>query len=161
LASCLEGDAVRAQRSRTSAKHSILIVCIDTIRVMSGVERVTWQLLALLEALLDAYVRDQKLHGYALMKRAKLSGPSTYRNLDRLEEASLVTIQWEELPPGDERPRRCFYSLNTDGVAKARELLAERNPQALERIGRMPPDPLRPGWATFLARVRPAARGTV
>jgi PadR family transcriptional regulator, regulatory protein PadR len=110
---------------------------------------VTPQLLALLEALLDAYVRDQELHGYALMKRSGLSGPSTYRNLDRLEDANLVTLHWEELPAGDERPRRCFYSLNPDGAVKARELLAVRNPSALERIGRAPsPDHLRrPGWA--------------
>ena len=121
----------------------------------------TPQLLALLEALLDAYVRDRELHGYALMKLAGLSGPSTYRNLDRLEDANLVTVRWEELPPGDERPRRCFYSLNPDGAATARKLLAERNPGALERIGRVPsPGQLRkPGWATFLARVRPAAGG--
>jgi PadR family transcriptional regulator PadR len=127
---------------------------------VSGIERVTSQLLALLEVLLDAYVRDQELHGYALMKRARLSGPSTYRNLDRLEDANLVTVRWEELPAGDERPRRCFYSLNPDGAATARRLLAERNPGALERIGRVPPDRLpQPGWATFLARGRPAVGG--
>jgi DNA-binding PadR family transcriptional regulator len=126
---------------------------------VAGVERVTWQLLAVLEALLDAYLRDEELHGYALMKRAKLSGPSTYRNLDRLEDANLVTARWEDLPAGDERPRRCFYSLNADGAAMARELLAERDPEALERIGRTPPGQLRPGWATFLGRVRPAPGG--
>lgn len=125
---------------------------------MSGIERVTWQLLAIFEALLDAYLHGQELHGYALMKQAKLSGPSTYRNLDRLEDANLVTVRWEELPPGDGRPRRCFYSLNPDGAAKAKELLAERDPKALERISRMPPDALRrPGWATFLLGIRPAS----
>ena len=127
---------------------------------VSGIERVTSQLLALLEAMLDAYLRNQELHGYALMKRAKLSGPSTYRNLDRLEDANLVTSRWEELPTGDERPRRCFYSLNPDGAAMARELLAERNPEALKRVGRTTPDGVRqPGWATFLASLHPVAGG--
>jgi DNA-binding PadR family transcriptional regulator len=125
-----------------------------------GIERVTVQLLSLLEALLDAYVHGEELHGYALMKRAKLSGPSTYRNLDRLEDEHLVTAHWEELPAGDKRPRRIFYSLNPDGVARARALLAEHDPAALKRVGRLKPDQVRrPGWATFGARVRPASGG--
>lgn len=79
---------------------------------MAGIERVTRQLVALLAVLLEAYVREEDLHGYAIMKRAHLNGPSTYRNLDRLEDAQLVEVQWEELPPGDDRPRRCYYRLN-------------------------------------------------
>jgi PadR family transcriptional regulator PadR len=137
-----------------------LIASIGTIALVAGIERVTWQLLALLEALLDAYLRDEQLHGYALMKRSRLSGPSTYRNLDRLEDAKLVIAQWEDLPAGDERPRRRYYSLNPDGAAMARELLAERDPKALDRVGRTRPGAgQRPGWVTFLARVRSAPGG--
>jgi DNA-binding PadR family transcriptional regulator len=103
---------------------------------MAGIERVTGQLLDLLSVLLDAHVRDEELHGYAIKKRAGLSGPSTYRGLDRLEDAHLVDWRWEELPDGDDRPRRCYYRLNSDGAATARRLLAERRPEALQRIGR-------------------------
>jgi PadR family transcriptional regulator, regulatory protein PadR len=122
---------------------------------MAGIERVTRQLLDLLAVLLDAHLRGQELHGYALMKRTGLSGPSTYRGLDRLEDAHLVDARWEELPPGDERPRRCYYRLNPSGVAVARRLLAERRPEVLAHLGRTPrrraPE-VRPGLnALFMA----------
>jgi DNA-binding PadR family transcriptional regulator len=107
---------------------------------MVGVERVTRQLLDLLAVLLAAHLRGEELHGYVMMKRAGLTGPSTYRCLDRLEDAHLVDARWEELPAGDERPRRCYYRLNRAGVAAARKLLAERRPGVLERLGPMPPD---------------------
>ena len=133
---------------------------MHTIRGVPGIERVTRQLLKLLEALLDAYLHDEELHGYALMKRSGLSGPSTYRNLDRLEDDRLVTVHWEELPAGNNRPRRIFYSLNPDGAARARTLLAEYAPEALERVGGTKPGQVRrPGWAMFGARVRPASGG--
>jgi DNA-binding PadR family transcriptional regulator len=121
---------------------------------MAGIERVTRQLLDLLYVLLDAHMRDEELHGYAIKKRAGLSGPSTYRGLDRLEEAHLVDWRWEEMPEGDDRPRRCYYRLNPDGVAAARTLLAERRPGALERLGRPAGLPLpKPGIATAFARL--------
>lgn len=130
-------------------------------KAVPGIERVTGPLLRLLEALLDAHVQHEQLHGYALMKRAGLSGPSTYRNLDRLEDDNLVTVRWEELPAGDNRPRRIFYSLNPDGVARARALLEKHAPEALERVERSKPGQvLRPGWALFGARVRPAPGST-
>jgi PadR family transcriptional regulator len=107
---------------------------------MVGVERVTRQLLDLLAVLLAAHLRGEELHGYAMMKRAGLTGPSTYRSLDRLEDADLVDARWEELPAGDERPRRCYYRLNHAGAAVARKLLAERRPAVLKQLGPMPPD---------------------
>jgi PadR family transcriptional regulator len=106
---------------------------------MTGVERVTRQLLDLLAALLAAHLRGEELHGYALMKRAGLTGPSTYRGLDRLEDEHLVDARWEELPAGDERPRRCYYRLNTAGAEAARRLLAERRPAVLDQLGLPPP----------------------
>jgi PadR family transcriptional regulator, regulatory protein PadR len=127
---------------------------------MAGIERVTRQLLDLLYVLLDAHVQGEELHGYAIKKRAGLSGPSTYRGLDRLEDAHLVDFRWEEMPEGDDRPRRCYYRLNTDGIATARTLLAERRPEALQRLGRPTglPRP-RPGTATAFTRIVRLAGG--
>jgi len=113
-----------------------------TISVMTGIERVTRQLLDLLFVLLDAYSRNEELHGYEIMKRAGLRGPSTYRGLDRLEDANMIEARWEELQESDHRPRRCYYRLNPEGAALARELLRERRPEALQRLGHTTP-----GWA--------------
>jgi DNA-binding PadR family transcriptional regulator len=103
---------------------------------MTGIERVTRQLTAVLAVLLEAYIQGEDLHGYELMKRAGLIGASTYRNLDRLEDARLVEARWEELSDSDDRPRRRYYRLNPEGAAVARAILAERRPEALERLGR-------------------------
>lgn len=126
-----------------------LTVSIDTVRLVPGIERVTRQLIDLLAALLDAHLRNQEVHGYALMKRTGLSGPSVYRGLDRLEDADLVDARWEEMPPGDDRPRRCYYRLNPSGVAIARKLLAERRPQVLAHLGRTPLQPAPGLWMAF------------
>ncbi len=119
---------------------------------MTGIERVTRQLLDLLFVLLDASVRGEELHGYEIKKRAGLSGPSIYRGLDRLEDAHLIEARWEEdLPEGAGRPRRRYYRLNPEGMATARALLGERRPEALRRLGggapRLCPAP-RPGLGT-------------
>lgn len=136
------------------ASGSVAAYCIYRYnKRVTGIERVTRQLLDLLAVLLDAYMRGEEVHGYALMKRAGLSGPSTYRNLDRLEDADLVEARWEEFLEGDRRPRRCYYRLNPAGAATARELLAER-PEVLERLGRTPPGRFRapkPGFGTLFA----------
>jgi PadR family transcriptional regulator, regulatory protein PadR len=93
-------------------------------------------MLDVLQVLLDAYIRDEELHGYAIMRKAGLHGPSTYRCLDRLATAQLVEARWEILPLGDDRPRRRYYELSPDGVAVARRLLAERRPEVLDGLGR-------------------------
>ena len=131
-----------------------MYVC--TIRVMAGIERVTPQLMAVLFVLLDAYIQDEELHGYEMMKRARLSGASTYRNLDRLEDAQFVEARWEELSENEDRPRRRYYRLNSDGAATARAILAERQPEVLDRLGRQRhgPEP-RPGL--IITFTRPAA----
>lgn len=99
-------------------------------------------------------MRDEELHGYAIKKRAGLSGPSAYRGLDRLEDAHLTDARWEELPEGDERPRRRYYRLNPAGAATARALLRERRPEDLPRLGHTPPEwAPRPGFGTGLAVV--------
>jgi DNA-binding PadR family transcriptional regulator len=131
-------------------------------KTMAGIERVTRQLLDMLFVLLDAYARSEELHGYEIKKRAGLSGPSTYRGLDRLEDGNLIEARWEDLPEGDHRPRRCYYRLNAEGAAAARKLLGERRPEALQRLGRRTPgwSPApRPGLGTRLAAVINLAGG--
>jgi PadR family transcriptional regulator, regulatory protein PadR len=99
---------------------------------VTGIERVTRQLVVVLAVLLNAYARGESLHGYAISRMACLSGPSTYRNLDRLEEAGLVDARWEEFPQEDDRPRRRYYRLNDQGADTARQIVAERHPELLE-----------------------------
>lgn len=153
--------AVSLQQGQCSGAFDSLLH-ISTISVMAGVERVTRQLLDLLIVLLDAYVRDVELHGYEIKKLAGLTGPSTYRGLDRLEDAGLIEARWENQSEGDARPRRRYYRLNPAGAATARRLLAERRPAALQQVGRAspewPPVP-RPGLGARLIAVFGAAGG--
>jgi PadR family transcriptional regulator, regulatory protein PadR len=128
---------------------------ICTIRLVAGIERVTRQLVSLLAVLLEAYLQDEVLHGYALMKLAGLSGASTYRNLDRLEDAHLVDGFWEKLPDSEDRPRRRYYRLNPEGAAAARVILEERRPAELARLGKRLPGP-RPERGPVITFARPA-----
>ena len=96
--------------------------------------RVTGPVLDLLEVLLDDPA--QELHGWALMKSTKRSGPTVYQGLERLTRAGWLSSRWEDLNPAENRPRRRFYRLRPNALSPARHLLAERRPDALE--GRMP-----------------------
>ncbi|MFC7582453.1 PadR family transcriptional regulator [Nonomuraea antimicrobica] len=86
----------------------------------------------MLEVLLRAYDEDEKVHGWAIMKQVKRSGPTVYNVLDRLEDAHVVIGEWEVLEPDANRPRRRFYTLVGTAVPAARALLAERRPVALK-----------------------------
>ncbi len=99
---------------------------------MAGLERITQPTLDVLEVLLQAHQEGGEVHGWAIMKQIKRSGPTVYRVLDRLEDNGWVTAEWEELPPDATRPRRRFYRLTGEGVPAARALLAERRPAALK-----------------------------
>lgn len=98
-------------------------------------ERVTQPTLDVLEALLGA--EDFELHGWAIIKGTKRAGPTVYKILERLAGAELLSERWEELGPDDNRPRRRFYKLTPNGIAHARQLLAERRPQTASRWGRL------------------------
>lgn len=100
---------------------------------MAGLERITQPTLDVLEVLVAAFDGDEKIHGWAIMKKTKRSGPTVYNVLDRLEDARWITGEWEELEPGANRPRRRFYRLTGEGVPAARALLAERRPAAAKR----------------------------
>ena len=98
---------------------------------MAGPMRVTNPLLDVLEVLLQAFVNHDDLHGWAIMKATKRSGPTVYGVLDRLEEANWISGQWEDENPEPGKPRRRFYSITPTGLIGAREILRERRPQAL------------------------------
>jgi PadR family transcriptional regulator, regulatory protein PadR len=94
-------------------------------------QRITQPLLDVLEVLLRAFDDpDMQLHGYAIMRVTRRSGPTIYGVLDRLEDAKWVTGRWEEQEPDSTRPRRRLYRLTPSGAVEARKLLAERRPVA-------------------------------
>jgi PadR family transcriptional regulator PadR len=90
-------------------------------------QRVTAPLLDVLYVLLDG-LRDgqDELHGWAIMKEAHRSGPTTYGVLDRLEDARWVTSRWETEHPDGNKPRRRFYRLTPLGITNAEKLLDAR-----------------------------------
>ena len=112
---------------------------------MAGPIRVTNPLLDVLEVLLQAFDNHDDLHGWAIMKATKRSGPTVYGVLDRLEHVGWITGRWEDENPEPGKPRRRFYSITPTGVIGAREILRERRPQALRRQLKAP-GPAVPGW---------------
>lgn len=116
--------------------------------------RVTSALLDVLEVLLQDGGRAE-LHGWAIMKAIKRSGPTVYGVLDRLEDAGWITGRWEDQHPEPNKPRRRFYQLTPNGINTARDLLTARRPNALHQPLRRPapglafgrPHSLQPGGA--------------
>ncbi|GAA2327592.1 PadR family transcriptional regulator [Dactylosporangium salmoneum] len=98
-------------------------------------DRVTQPTLDVLEALLGA--KDFETHGWDIIKTTKRAGPTVYKILERLSGGGLLTERWEEVERKPGVPRRRFYKLTPTGVAHARQLLAERRPQAASRWGRL------------------------
>lgn len=98
---------------------------------MTGPIRVTSPLLDVVEVFLQAFDDDAQLHGWAIAKATKRSGPTVYGVLDRLEDAAWITGQWEDQHPESNKPRRRLYRLTPTGLTAARDLLAARRPQAL------------------------------
>ncbi|MEV4059711.1 PadR family transcriptional regulator [Nonomuraea dietziae] len=97
---------------------------------MAGLERITQPTLDVLEVLMEAHQNNEAIHGWAIMKATKRAGPTVYRVLDRLEDANLISGEWENLSPDQPGPRRRFYRLTGEGVPAARALVAERRPHA-------------------------------
>jgi PadR family transcriptional regulator PadR len=95
---------------------------------MAAPLRITDSLLDVLDALLQAWYENKDLHGWAIMKEVKRTGPTVYGVVDRLEDAGWLTGWWEDQNPELGRPRRRFYRLTPTGSDAARELLAVRRP---------------------------------
>jgi DNA-binding PadR family transcriptional regulator len=118
---------------------------------MAGPVRVTGPLLDVLEIFLHAAGADaDELHGWAIMKATKRSGPTVYGVLDRLEHMGWITGRWEDQHPEPSKPRRRFYRLTPTGVLHARQMLRDRRPQALPRQVSRTPGPALPGWLQVL-----------
>jgi len=99
---------------------------------MAGPARVTGPLLDVLGAFLEASGDNIELHGWAILKATKRSGPTVYGVLDRLEDAGWVVGRWETQHPQANKPRRRLYRLTPSGIIAARALLAERRPGSLQ-----------------------------
>lgn len=89
--------------------------------------RVTDHLLDVLEVLLQADSDDVGVHGWALAQATNRYGPTVYGVLDRLEDMSWVDGHWVDNPV-EGKPRRRFYRLTPEGIARARDLLKQRRP---------------------------------
>jgi DNA-binding PadR family transcriptional regulator len=90
-------------------------------------------LIDVLAIFVGAFQDGTELHGWAIMKATKRSGPTVYGVLDRLEEIEWITGRWEDENPNPSKPRRRFYRLTSAGAAGAMEILRERRPQGLRR----------------------------
>ncbi len=110
-------------------------------RIMAGVERVTPQMLRLLEVLVCDPNAEQ--WGLALAKAAGIHSPTIYRSLARLEAARWVTSSSEEIDPAQEgRPRRRLYRLTPDGVREATRVLASHADESLAHAASTTAQPL-------------------
>ena len=95
--------------------------------------RVTAPLLDVLEVLILAFrENNDEVHGWAIMRATKRSGPTIYGVLDRLEDMGWIEGRWETENPEPGKPRRRFYRLTPTGRTKARSLLEDRRPTALQ-----------------------------
>jgi DNA-binding PadR family transcriptional regulator len=112
---------------------------------MTGPIRVTHPLLDVLEVFFQAFDNHDDLHGWAIMKATKRSGPTVYGVLDRLEDIGWIDGWWEDENPEPGKPRRRFYGMTPTGTIGAREILRERRPQAF-RSRQTAPGLLLPGW---------------
>jgi DNA-binding PadR family transcriptional regulator len=99
--------------------------------------RITRPLLLVLAIFVQKAEEGLMLHGWEVKKLAHLSGATTYRIFDRLEDASWIRGEWEtNLDPS--RPARRYYTLTPTGEVEARALLAARMPEALSRQTPLP-----------------------
>ena len=144
-----------AQQALTMTRSGLAsLVDLGKIRAMAGPTRVTGPLLDVLEVFLQGLNDDVELHGWAIVKSTKRSGPTTYGVLDRLEDAGWITGRWEDQPSESNRPRRRLYRLTPTGAVAARDLLAARRPQALLRRHRLAPG------VVFVSRLRAVLAGS-
>ncbi|GEM_PF-1793753 len=101
---------------------------------MDGPARITGALLDVLEILLNAMGENREPYGWEIKKRTRRSGATTYKMLDRLEDAGWITGRWEASGDQPGKPPRRYYRLTPAGEVAARAVLAERRPGALRRM---------------------------
>lgn len=97
--------------------------------MISGVHRVTPQLLQVLNALVECHEKGTDIHGYDLSKQSHIQITVVYRWLKTLREANIVSATVESLEDSDVyRPRRTYIRLTAEGAVWANELLEARFP---------------------------------
>ena len=89
------------------------------------------------------------LHHLLLMKRSSqpvsfmtantwesIGSAAFYPNILRLEYEGWVQHEWEELPDGENRPPRCFYTLTVEGERQAKAAVTRylARPSFLDRL---------------------------
>jgi len=131
--------------SGASGIPALGLLDLGKINVMADPVRVTGPLVDVLEVFVQAPGADEELHGWAIMKATRRSGPTVYGVLDRLEDMGWITGRWEHEHPEPGKPRRRFYRLTSAGTVGAGRILGERRPETLQRSR-----PLRPGWVQIL-----------
>ena len=89
--------------------------------------RITAPFLDVLEAFMAAEGRE--LHGWSIIKTSQRGGPTVYKILERLTDMGWVTTRWEDRAAEPNKPRRRYYRLTGDGVARARSMLTEHRPK--------------------------------
>ena len=109
---------------------------------------VTANILDVSACLLRARANGEIVHGWAIMKQTKRSGPTVYGVLDRLEDWGWVLGLWEDQGPESTGLRRRFYQLTQQGAREAWQLLAERRPDAIRELHGLSPGSFIPGFAT-------------
>jgi DNA-binding PadR family transcriptional regulator len=95
--------------------------------------RVTGPLLDIVELFLRAWQDQVDLHGWQIMKEARLTGPTTIRVLDQLEDHGWITGMWDRQGARPGQPRVRLYRLTPTGQIAARELVAEQSQMAQRR----------------------------
>jgi DNA-binding PadR family transcriptional regulator len=120
---------------------------------VAGPIRVTDPLLDVVEVFLLAFHDDVQLHGWAISKATRRSGPTVYGVLDRLENAGWIIGRWEAQDAEANKPRRRLYRLTPTGLTATRDLLAARRPQTLRHPPRHSQARPEPGLA-FVAWLR-------
>jgi DNA-binding PadR family transcriptional regulator len=84
----------------------------------------TLNVLKVLRVLLEDPASEH--YGLEVGQAAGLRGGSLYPVFGRLEDAGLLVSHWEDADPSEAgRPRRRMYRLTTEGVAYARQAIAE------------------------------------
>lgn len=113
---------------------------------MTGKLRVTDATLDVLEVLLGP---DDELYGFKIAKEIDRPTGSVFPILARLEQAGWVFSKWETSEQNSRGSRRRFYRLSPDGVAQAREMLAEAQTRRSRRhrVPRQRISIIRPGAA--------------
>jgi|KBSMisStandDraft_5_1062788.scaffolds.fasta_scaffold585595_1 DNA-binding PadR family transcriptional regulator len=95
---------------------------------MGELSRITPATLDVLDVLLD---EDVEHYGLAIARKAGLATGSTFPILARLERIGWVTSFWEETEAASRGPRRRFYRLTPEGMARARALVVERRSRGI------------------------------